>query len=625
MRDEKDGRETLRRANEIAQWLLKQMESKRQTGHSPFVDDVGLYLFTGADLVQKQDHAGNADDTDKAAPHEPAPRGAAPDWQVHVSGAYARPYTEEAIPPRQGGTSWYSPHKPRKEQVRLPEVLRRLRKLEKSGDADGATLTGSRLFLAQARLASDYTDDYPVKRPASYRYVSSYQALSNAELRSYFAWRTIWRGGGEVAPYEGFIRILAGELVNGIGAGSATECYEKLKSLEELADSSEVWETRMRLAYDLNHWICDYVIISGLDPSLARTDGDAALGSAVATMRGAERAVLLQEGIDVPLHGNVSGQAPTNEELWQALGVVSSYRLERSPFFRAHPGAAADAASQVFRKLAIHCARRRKTRFVDGLVGWEGTSGWWPFPGLMYAEQETHPDARVVLNPSEIYTCQNGRWRVYHGYERSSPNRELGQILRALDRQMRLDFEFGRPLKERPLPKYLNKMIVSASAQALQNEKEAERRKVEIDFSKLGHIRSAAALTRDALLVEEEMLDVPDVPAAGNAAAAEPPAEAGAGQEAAKAAVHATSGAPDADADASSLLTGQELALLKSAFTGAGDGGTTPTDALSLSLLVDSINEKLFDEIGDSVLEIENGAVYAVEDYADDVRELLGI
>ena len=43
-----------------------------------------------------------------------------------------------------------------------------------------------------------------------------------------------------------------------------------------------------------------------------------------------------------------------------------------------------------------------------------------------------------------------------------------------------------------------------------------------------------------------------------------------------------------------------------------------------LSLVVDSINEKLFDVVGDAVIEYEGDDPVLVEDYLEDVREILG-
>ena len=42
-----------------------------------------------------------------------------------------------------------------------------------------------------------------------------------------------------------------------------------------------------------------------------------------------------------------------------------------------------------------------------------------------------------------------------------------------------------------------------------------------------------------------------------------------------------------------------------------------------LNLMVDSVNEKLYDEIGDAVIEFDGDTPQLVEDYRDDVAALL--
>ena len=55
--------------------------------------------------------------------------------------------------------------------------------------------------------------------------------------------------------------------------------------------------------------------------------------------------------------------------------------------------------------------------------------------------------------------------------------------------------------------------------------------------------------------------------------------------------------------------------------------GGGPAQAVgSVDLLVDGINEKLFGLVGDTVLEFgPDGVPQIIEDYADDVREALGL
>ena len=74
----------------------------------------------------------------------------------------------------------------------------------------------------------------------------------------------------------------------------------------------------------------------------------------------------------------------------------------------------------------------------------------------------------------------------------------------------------------------------------------------------------------------------------------------------------------EAEKDAPLGLTPDELALLEDLLSGRAPKAASP------DLLVDSINEKLFDLVGDTVLEFSDaGAPQLIEDYVEDVREAL--
>ena len=65
-------------------------------------------------------------------------------------------------------------------------------------------------------------------------------------------------------------------------------------------------------------------------------------------------------------------------------------------------------------------------------------------------------------------------------------------------------------------------------------------------------------------------------------------------------------------------LAAEERGLLEDLLAGR------PARAAQADLLVDAINEKLFDLVGDTVLEFdETGSPVLVEDYVDDVRSAL--
>ena len=69
-------------------------------------------------------------------------------------------------------------------------------------------------------------------------------------------------------------------------------------------------------------------------------------------------------------------------------------------------------------------------------------------------------------------------------------------------------------------------------------------------------------------------------------------------------------------------LAAEERALVEALLAGR----QAPVAKTSADLLVDAINEKLFDLVGDTVVEFgAGGAPELIEDYADDVRKALGL
>lgn len=527
----------------------------------------------------------------------------------------------------------------------LPQPLRELRRLETEPQPDGTRLTGVSLFVAQARLAADYEDDSaPSPLGVRYRYSVSYRDLSNEELRGYFAWRAAWRAHREDRiPYT-YGHILAAELVNGVGAKPGMPCLQELIRLRDRAAELDADGAASGLALDARRWIRDYAVLHDLPAEFATSADERAFAQAVATLRTAERAVLCEAGARDLTPQDMPAHVPSDADVWKAMAALSSYNVERSPFLRNNPQSAAAVGAAVFRALARHCGKRRKTNLVDGLVGWESNVGWFPFPDLPCTLPKELPSPTYRIDACTRVTTLAGRWFICRGYEHAGKSRDLGRILRAMDRQMREDWDDPRALKPRPLAKYLEKIIVQASAEQRQRELEAESRKIVIDLSKLGGIRAAAATTREALLVDEEIEDEPNAPAPAAPVPAAPaptaqPSHAGEKGVAPSAATSplaggtisadapAAQGGPDdaAGGDMSCGLNGLELEVIARVSEGRGFSDLLGPGRPMASVLVDSINEKLFDELGDTAIEYVDGEPRLVPDYVEDVRDICGL
>ena len=271
------------------------------------------------------------------------------------------------------------------------------------------------------------------------------------------------------------------------------------------------------------------------------------------------------------------------------------------------------------------------------------------FASAVFFAPERHEDCEYRLDPIHIYRCQNGFWecmRIHGSRQKSS---KLGEMMRACDQRLRLALDPTHPLKEEKVPKYLAKIIDDEIVAWLSWDAAHQPVKIDIDLSQLGHIRSAAAQTREALLIDEEREDdvLAEVDTAGSEQPkAEPAADAFVELVAAPIrqdeadeptisteqfgvvapllaptpAVVSTAPAgtataldPAADAYLRALLE-QNAAQATSAVAHSGQ---------SEDMLVDTINEALFDLVGDTVIEFDAAAPHIIEDYEADVRGYL--
>ena len=148
-----------------------------------------------------------------------------------------------------------------------PEKIIEMRKL-------GRTLEKSRreIFYTQAVFMKDYTDDCPYHSVIG-QFLPSYETLTNAQLRGYFTWRTRFRNGDvdTNAPFV-FMFLYASEIVNGVGVASAQDGYDILSSLVSEAEKNGGEFSRV-----MSSMLQDYVVYYGLSPLLLSDKGDSGL------------------------------------------------------------------------------------------------------------------------------------------------------------------------------------------------------------------------------------------------------------------------------------------------------------------------------------------------------------
>ena len=332
-----------------------------------------------------------------------------------------------------------------------------------------------------------------------------------------------------------------------------------------------------------------------------------------------------------------------------AINALSTYNLNNSRLDRSHHRDLRHVACAVYVRMARYYDTHRKTGIVASLFGEETAMPYTMFASAVFFAPERHEDCEYRLDPIHIYRCQNGFWecmRIHGSRQKSS---KLGEMMRACDQRLRLALDPTHPLKEEKVPKYLAKIIDDEIVAWLSWDAAHQPVKIDIDLSQLGHIRSAAAQTREALLIDEERED--DVPMEAEATLIEQPnTESAPSMTAGPGEMATRQDEPDeptvsteefgvvapllvsmpAPVTPASAEAANKLAPAADAFLRALLERNTAQATLAVAqsgksedMLVDSINEALFDLVGDTVIEFGSAGPQIIEDYEADVRGYL--
>ena len=538
----------------------------------------------------------------------------------------------------------------------LPDQYRKMREISRwqedpKGGA-GRWLSEAELFYRQGLLMADFEDDCPYNGTFK-SYFPTYNAMSDRQLRGYFTWRAQVRRGNIEETSTSFAFLYLYELICGIGVDDPLDGFNKIKAFWDVYRAFEPGIDRFARV-----WLQDYAVFHRLDPKLLRDSKTVMFDNALIELRRAAR--------DLVPAPAPSGQPPKRrktseptlplppdevreERLMAAINALSTYNLSNSRLDRSHHRDLRHVACAVYVRMARYYDTHRKTGIVASLFGEETAMPYTMFASAVFFAPERHEDCEYRLDPIHIYRCQNGFWecmRIHGSRQKSS---KLGEMMRACDQRLRLALDPAHPLKEEKVPKYLAKIIDDEIVAWLSWDAAHQPVKIDIDLSQLGHIRSAAAQTREALLIDEEREDgmIAEVDTAGSERSkAEPVADATV--EAVAAPIRQD------EADEPTISTEQfgvvaPLLVPTPAFTAAAPVDATnelapAADAYlrallehnavqaesavaqseqSEDMLVDTINEALFDLVGDTVIEFSAAGPQIIEDYEADVRGYL--
>lgn len=538
----------------------------------------------------------------------------------------------------------------------LPDQYRKMREISRWQDdpkgGAGRWLSEAELFYRQGLLMADFEDDCPYNGTFK-SYFPTYNAMSDRQLRGYFTWRAQVRRGNIEETSTSFAFLYLYELICGIGVDDPLDGFDKIKAFWDAYRAFEPGIDRFARV-----WLQDYAVFHGLDPKLLHDSKTVAFDNALIELRRAVRDLVPASAPSAQAPKRRKTSEPTlplppdeacEERLMAAINALSTYNLNNSRLDRSHHRDLRHVACAVYVRMARYYDTHRKTGIVASLFGEETAMPYTMFASAVFFAPERHEDCEYRLDPIHIYRCQNGFWecmRIHGSRQKSS---KLGEMMRACDQRLRLALDPAHPLKEEKVPKYLAKIIDDEIVAWLSWDAAHQPVKIDIDLSQLGHIRSAAAQTREALLIDEEREDdaLEDAEAAGpgkpearpmTEAIVEPVAAPMEQDEADEPTIPteqfgvvapllapAPTPATAAPADITSALAPAAEDYLRALLeqNAAQAASAVEKSEQSEDMLVDSINETLFDLVGDTVIEFGAAGPQIIEDYEADVRGYL--
>ena len=449
----------------------------------------------------------------------------------------------------------------------------------------------SKNFYKQGKFMEGYEDNYYEKVRNYCGYFVTYHELNANQLRSYFTWRTDIRKGNYRSTYTSFIYLYIYELLCKIGTVSKYDTINKLKELEENVLNFDDIENATQIKRNLNRWYFEYAVIKGFTTNEIKEY----IG---------EDVFKWDEAIEI-------FKRPENHsdnEIFDALVFLLGSRVtgslsvkkqkENMIYIFAYVWKAILKAGNIGGQTVFtHCFSRIQSK------------RWYPLGNTPYLE-ETHEGIDYVLNSVRSYHYSKQAWREKSYSKECFDKKKLISVFREIDRYMRVEYKLGYCLKEREEDKWIRDYIKEAFDKAVFELNKNEKKQIDIDFFALNKIRSDADITRESLIVEEsedisfDILNMTD-----NVKIQE--------KESIKTDIPA---GLDESIDRCEDIN---IRILECILAGEDYKHYIRENNLFASIVTDTINERFFDDIGDNILECDGEDIYLIEDYKEDVLDIM--
>ena len=435
----------------------------------------------------------------------------------------------------------------------------------------GMFMSSAELFYRQGKAMEDFCESFesPV---ALTRHFPTYRDMSIPQLRSYFSWRTAVRRGEIKATSLSYAFIYIYELINLIGVPSPEEGFLRLTDFCEKYCALD-----MRIKPYTDRWITDFAAYYELPASLTENLYGLRNDSALLCL--------------------MNYKNETHDSVLCALDCFSSYRLQKSSFYKKYPNETAETVYRLFCSLVDYYDGKEGGDIFIRLFAKPVRERYFIFRSAVFFEQKPHPDCSYELNEILNYTCKNNEWTVTRFFPIKDKAGKIGELLKATDYYLRQRYGHKSSLKKPELSALFDELIKKAVNEEYRASLERKKPVISIDLSKLQGIRDTAEITRDKLIVEEEEPEYLPAP--------EPPAK--------------------EEPQESEVLKSPLKEIMLSLLKGENPETVARKSGIMLSVAVEEINETLFDNFGDTVIEFDADTPIIIEDYENELKGMFNI
>lgn len=463
----------------------------------------------------------------------------------------------------------------------------------------------SRIFYHQGMFMKDFEDDYSQTVPYS-SYFPYYQMMGYEQLRTYFTWRTRIRRGTVTNASLSYAYLYLYELLNLIGVEDPQDGLDKL-----MAFWTEFRVFNPSIDRYVLKWLKDYHIYYDLPVSF--------------------QTFIEQNGLT-----EYYRELSDPRDNFELLCSISRYDVRKSAFYT-------QDREQLIKGCIYDTLDRLRSCFAEKGLDFDdfifqptrNLTPWAPFKDALFYPRLQQRDRRVVFSEKEIYLCSQNQWQYSTNITNESGRQLMGYILKQTESSLRhaVKYKYRLTANIRSIHPDTAARLQAAGI-SLEEQitgtvsafyREATKTVVKVDPASLEKIRQEAALTQERLIVpEEETVVLPQIRAQEPLPEeAEPAFLAGTVSDAQEAILNSVQTAAEDDpwSALKQALGETGLTALSILLEGSAEiRDFADARGIMLEVLMDEINEKAMDFVGDSLVD-EDFAIY--EDYIEQVRGMV--